>query len=258
MREQINAFLSNDSSFGRLMTRLYVMICANLLFVLFSMPVVTAGPAWAALCYTMLKVLRGDGSVKPFRTFWKGFRGNLKQAGAVWLIALLLVGLGALDLRICAAAGGWIGTLRYAVYALGMALLVLLIYLFPVMAAFENTLPSLLRSALYFALHRPWKFLVLLFFHAFPMLLTYTDPQDLPLYAFLWTFIGFGAVAMLTARLLLPEFEPYLPLVDGCGDFVLDEDGNRLMPGDEEKAASQGGREETVEEILEEMRKLGM
>ena len=79
-----------------------------------------------------------------------------------------------------------------------------------------------------------------------------------PLYAFLWTFFGFGAIAMLTARLLLPMFSPLLPLVDQAGDFILDENGNPLRPGDEDKAPDQGPHEKSEAEILEEMKKLGM
>ena len=59
--------------------------------------------------------------------------------------------------------------------------------------------------------------------------------------------------------LLLPEFEPFLPLVDECGDFILDpETGKPLMPGEEYKLAPEdfgSGPEETDEQVLEEMRK---
>ena len=43
MRELMSSFLSNDSAFGRLMTRCGVVIGANLMFVLFSLPVITIG-----------------------------------------------------------------------------------------------------------------------------------------------------------------------------------------------------------------------
>ena len=45
MRERINAFLSNESSFGKLMTKLGIIIGANLMFALFSLPVFTVGAA---------------------------------------------------------------------------------------------------------------------------------------------------------------------------------------------------------------------
>lgn len=258
MRERINAFLSNESSFGRLMTKLGIIIGANLMFVLFSMPVLTLGAAWAALDHVMLKTLRGDGVLNPFKQFWVGFKSNFKQATVAWLLALAVLALGWLDVRFLLHMGGPMVSFRYAVYGVGAVLLIGLIYLFPTMAAFSNKLPVLFRSGYYFALKKPLRLIVLLFFHVFPLFLTYTDAQMMPLYVFLWTFFGFGAIAMLTAKLLLPLFTPHLPLVDEAGDFIFDENGNQLRPGDEDKRADQGPREKSEAEILEEMKKLGM
>ena len=106
MRDQINAFLSNDSSFGKLMTKIGIIIGANLMFVLFSLPVVTMGAAWTALCHVMLKTLRSDGVLNPFRQFWVGFRGNFKQATIAWIAALALVAFGYVDVQICLGADG--------------------------------------------------------------------------------------------------------------------------------------------------------
>lgn len=258
MRDQINAFLSNDSSFGRFMTRLGIMIGANLMFVLFSLPFVTLGAAWAALDFVMLKTLRGDGEVNPFTQFWIGFRDNFKQATLVWLAALLIAALAAVDVRFLMHMGGSMVSFRYAIYAVLLLLLAELIYLFPLMAAFSNRLPVLLRGAFAFALRKPLKLLVLLFFHIFPIALTYLDAQNMPLYAFLWAFIGFGALAMLTSHLLLPEFRPLLPLVDEDGCFVLDEDGRRLIPGEGSVPVQGLAHEKSEAEILKEMEKLGM
>lgn len=258
MRERINAFLSNESTFGKLMTKLGIIIGANLTFVLFAMPVLTIGAAWVALDHVMLKTLRGDGVLNPFKQFWIGFKTNFKQATVAWLITLAVAVIGWIDVRFLLHQGGQMVSFRYAIYAVGGILLIGLIYLFPCMAAFSNKLPVLFRSGYYFALKKPLKLIVLLFFHVFPLLLTYLDAQMMPLYAFVWTFFGFGAIAMLTAKLLLPLFIPHLPLVDQSGDFILDEEGNKLMPGDEDKLTDGGPGEKSDREILEEMKKLGM
>ena len=52
------------------------------------------------------------------------------------------------------------------------------------MAACSNRLPVLLCGAFAFALRKPLKALVLLFFHIFPIALAYLDAQNMPLYAF--------------------------------------------------------------------------
>ena len=260
MHELIQGLISNESLFGRIMTRIGTVIAANILFVLFSMPVVTAGAAFAALHHTMFKMLRSKDAINPFKQYWKGFTGNFKQATITWLIALVLIVIGWFNVRICQQAGGFIGSIRYGVYALGIILFIILVYLFPTMAAFSDTLPNLIRNSIYWAIRKPFKLLVSLFFHFFPMFLTYTDRHFLPLYAFIWTTFGFAAIVLLTDYLLLSEFEPYLPLVDECGDFIINpETGRPYMPGEEEliEAESTGEAPEmSEEEILEEMRKL--
>lgn len=261
----ISSFLSNDSPFGKVMTKIGIIICANLLFILFSLPVVTVGASYAALYHVMLKTLRSDGNINPFKQFWKGFKSNFKQATIAFISIVILVVIGYFNIKICRQAEGFISYFQYGVYALGVLCAIAVIYLFPTMAAFDDTLPNLIRNGLYFAFHKPWFIPVNLFFHIFPLYLTYSDPQMMPLYAFLWFIFGFGAIAMLTARLLIKDFSKYLPLVDENGDFILDENGNTIMPGSEEEKAyyesgdgSGSGHEMTDDEILDDMRKLDM
>ena len=154
-----------------------------------------------------------------------------------------------MDFRLLRQAGGALDPLRYPLIALAVLGAVLLIYLSPVMAAFEDTLAHLLRNALFFAVRKLWKVPVILFFNIFPLYLTYSDPQMMPLYAFIWPFFGFGAAAMLNASLLLPEMKPYLPRVDAFGNFLSDDEEDETLPEAEEEPAGKA---------LRDMEKLGM
>ena len=257
----VGGLLDNDSKFGRLMTRLGIIIAANLLFVIVSMPVITIGPAFVALYHVMLKTLRGDGQINPFKEFWKGLKSNFKQSILLWILSLLVGVFFYFDFKIVMHAEGLIGKVRYPLFAIAFVLLGVLLYTFYTMAAFADTIPHLIRNAIFFMIKNPWNMIVILFFHVFPMYLTYSDPQTMPLYAFIWVFFGFGAIAMIGASLLLPLMKPYLPLVNELGDFILDEEGNVVMPGQEEEAmlASDGmAHEPTEQETLEMMMKLGM
>ena len=64
----ISSFMSNESSFGRVMTKIGIIICANLMFVFFSIPVVTIGASLTAMYHVMLKTLRGKGNINPMHT----------------------------------------------------------------------------------------------------------------------------------------------------------------------------------------------
>ena len=232
----------NDSRFGQLMTRLGIIIGANLLFVLVSLPVITALPAAVALYHVMLRVLRSDGVVNPFREFFKGLKTNFRQSLILEGLLAVFVFLCYADLKFCAQAGGVFTGFRFAIYILAAAVLIVTVYVLPVMAAFEDTLPHLCRNAVFFAARKPWKIVVLLFFDVFPLYLTYTDPQTLPLYAFLWATFGFGAVAMIGASLLVGDFARYLPPLE---EPALEEDET-------------SGTETRAKKSLEEMKRLGM
>jgi len=255
--------MSNESPFGRLMTKIGIIICANLMFVLFSLPVVTIGASYTALYRVMFKTMRSGGVTNPFKQFWIGFKTNFLQSTIVWVVFAALMVLLYFDVKICANAGPPISFFQYGAYAVALILTLVLIYTFPSIAAFEGKIKDHIRNAIYFSFHKPWFIPVNLFFHIFPLYLTYSDPHLLPLYAFCWFFFGFGAIVMLTARLLIKDYNKYLPLVDDFGDFILTEDGKMIMPGTPaEKAyfASQNpsGGEKTEEEILEEMKMLDM
>ena len=241
MNNLIQGFLDNDSFFGRFMTKLGIIIAANIMFVLLSIPFFTIGAGFSALYYVMFRTLRGDGVVNPFKEFWAGLKANFKQATISWIIFVLLIAFLLTDIRICKAAGGALDLVKIGVYALGAAAVIIYLYLIPVMTVFRDTLPHLIRNAVYFLIKKPWKTVVILFFDIFPFVLTYSDLQSLPLYAFLWVLCGFGLQAMLGATLLLPEFAPYLA-------------------SKEEKAGEEAAEPEshmrTEEEILEDMRKL--
>ena len=255
--------MSNESPFGRLMTKVGIIICANLMFILFSLPVVTIGASFTALYRVMFNTMRSGGVTNPFKQFWIGFKSNFLQSTIVWVAYAALMVLLYFDVRICANAGPPISFFYYVAYAVPLILTLVLIYTFPSIAAFEGKIKEHIRNAIYFSFHKPWFIPVNLFFHIFPLYLTYSDPHLLPLYAFCWFFFGFGAIVMLTARLLIKDYNKYLPLVDDFGDFILTEDGKMIMPGTpEEKAyfASQNpsGGEKTEAEILEEMKMLDM
>ena len=168
MNNLIQGFLDNDSFFGRFMTKLGIIIAANIMFVLLSIPFFTIGAGFSALYYVMFRTLRGDGVVNPFKEFWAGLKANFKQATISWIIFVLLIAFLLTDIRICKAAGGALDLVKIGVYALGAAAVIIYLYLIPVMTVFRDTLPHLIRNAVYFLIKKPWKTVVILFFDIFP------------------------------------------------------------------------------------------
>ena len=259
---QFLGFMGNDTVFGKLMTRLGIIIAANLMFVLCSIPVVTVGAGWAAMYYCLMRTLRSDGEINPFKEFWKGFKDNFKQATATWLLTLALLLYLALEWYWCGQFGGLFLIFRLGLIVIAASVVFVAIYIFPTMAAFEASIRDLIRDSIFFAFKKPLNLLVILFFHIFPMYLTYSDLQSLPLYAFIWCLCGFASVGMITSSLLIREFTPYLPEVDEFGNILTEEEieerRRQEASGEGSGAEGMAMREKSQEEILAEMEKLGM
>lgn len=218
----VQGFLDNDSYFGKFMTKVGIIIGANLMFVLCSIPFFTIGPGLVALYHVMLKTLRGDGVLNPFKEFLIGFKNNFKQGLISWILFVLIAGFLAVDLKICKQAESLPSFFTYGIYAILAIVVVCYAFLLPTMAAFADSIPHLIRNGLFFAVRKPIPTLVMLFFDVFPLFLTYTDKQNMPLYAFLWCMFGFGAIAMLGSTLLIGQFNEFLPKDDDDVDVYED------------------------------------
>ena len=230
----LRGFMDNDSAFGQMMLRAWAFIICNLCFLVTALPVVTAGAGWAAMDYALMKTMKNRETAAPFRDFWHGFRVNFKQATLSWLAGALLLGFLGLEWYWCRQFGGAFRAFQIGILVIGVLVLIVLIYIFPTMAAFEATLPQLVKNCIYFAFTRPHYLLVILFVHIVPLAMTYLFLQLLPL------FFGFAAVSGVTVSLLLREFRPYLKK-----DAAVE-------------AQEEENSQKPEEEILKEMEKLGM
>ncbi len=213
MRERITAFLDNDSAFGRAMGKCGLLIGANLMFIIFSFPVITAGPALIALFTITLKMLRGQ-DVSPIREFWRAFKANFRQGMIIWLLFLLLAFIAVSDVRFLVDSTGIMRYFKYMVYFVSGFALVIFVHLLPVTAAFEGKLPRLFGNAFYFAARNPTRALLIAAIFVGPMVLTYADLQRLPLYAFLWVMCGFSLVALAVSKCLIGDFNRFLPEIE--------------------------------------------
>lgn len=87
---------SPDSEFMLTVSKMVDYIIVNLLCVLFSIPIITAGAAMTAKFYVAMKLERGE-EPQVFQAFFKAFCENFKQATSIWAIALVLSGVIAWD-----------------------------------------------------------------------------------------------------------------------------------------------------------------
>lgn len=131
----------------------------SILWIALCLPVVTIGPATAALYYAVVKCVRGRES-GAFGCFFRSFRENLKTGLAATLIVLpaaaLLLGVHHIARWYGTRTGGLLYILYIAQYFALMVPAGVLCWLFPLLGRFEYQVGSLFRTALQLAVaHLP-------------------------------------------------------------------------------------------------------
>ena len=120
----------------------------NLLWVLFSLPMVTIGASTTAL-YSVLIKMRNGKEGKLFLDFWDAFRKNFRQATVIWLIIALAAAVFTTDIVYFVNMGDLTGTIFAMVFlGLDVILLYMSLYVFPMQAVFDNSIATTLKSAL--------------------------------------------------------------------------------------------------------------
>lgn len=145
----IKTFFSNEGKYGQVMGRLFDLILLNVLMIICSIPVFTMGAAITAVYDMSLRMLRNEEN-SIVKGFFRAFKSNFRQATCVWLVVLLFAAISYGDIeagKLLAVYG-----LRIPLAIAGgiqMALvLVLLPYVFSLIARFENTLADVLKNSI--------------------------------------------------------------------------------------------------------------
>ena len=133
-----------------------IVDCAilSILWLIFSIPVITFGASTSALYYTVNKVIRHNRS-HVWREFWGSFKANFKQSTIVWLILLVftyVLGVDCIFLYNMIKAGtvaSWI-LAPFAVTALFVVMWG--IYTFAYIARFQASLKVIMKNSAFFVI----------------------------------------------------------------------------------------------------------
>lgn len=136
------------------------VLIAGFLWLVCSVPVVTMGPASAALYYTVVKVVRRKRDTVG-SAFFHSFKSNLGQGTAAFLVYLAYGAV--IGAYVYAAYSGWkngFGVSPYVLVAAGIVLaapwFLTVVYIFPVISRFQARLGRQILYALHMAVgHLP-------------------------------------------------------------------------------------------------------
>lgn len=150
-----------DSPFWERMSKLYSIIVLNFLWVLFSLPIITVGPSTVALHRCMFQVINGE-EMNVIGEFYQYFKLNFKRN---MLTGIIVVGFGVLLLssqHFYLEVANQTSQMIYYIYLfLSLLFVLFLVYVFPVLGAFEGSLLELFRTSLFLAIkHLPMSILM--------------------------------------------------------------------------------------------------
>ncbi|MDE7322591.1 MAG: DUF624 domain-containing protein [Lachnospiraceae bacterium] len=194
-----------DSPLMNFLNKVADIMILNVMFMIFSIPVFTIGASFSAAYYMGFKMVKNE-ETYIVKGFWKAFRENFKQATAIWLIVLVILGVLMVDYRIIAYSGiefaQWI---QIAVVTVTVVLFMGLVFIFPLQARFVNPVKNTIKNAFLMALSHLPTALLLVAIYALPVVVFYFVPQILPVLI----LMAFGVVIYVKSFLLLRVFKKY-------------------------------------------------
>ncbi|MCI8559582.1 MAG: DUF624 domain-containing protein [Dorea sp.] len=198
-----------DNVIVRALTRLFDLILLNVLWLLCSLPVVTLGAATAAMYSVTLKMAgKEEGYIA--KDFFMAFKQNLKKGVIIWL-GLLTAGIViGLDFVVLQKIPGVIGNILTVFLGIAAAVYIIeLIFVFPILARFENTIRDTIINGFLIPVSRlPYAAAVLLM-TVMCVILTLLNQFTVMAGAVIFSSVGTALLAFANSFLLREMFRQY-------------------------------------------------
>ena len=147
----MNHLFNLDGPVLQFINKIVYSVYLNILWFICSIPIVTIGASTTALFYVTLKISKNEeGSIT--KAFFHSFKENLRQGTVIWLILLafgIILGIdGYVLYHMRFENVFW--TLCTAVFCVAAAAYaIILMYIFPLLARFDNTIGAMFKNALF-------------------------------------------------------------------------------------------------------------
>lgn len=261
-------FFNLDSPIMVFLGKVANLMVLNILTIVCCIPVVTSGAAITALYYVTIKMARGE---DPYivKNYFKSFKENFKQSTIIWLIMLVVAFIIYMDWRIIYQMpdSTFVKFMKIMIVIVTIFILLTVLYIFPVLARFENTIRNTIKNAFFISILNLPKSVLIVLIHLLPVAAVMLTVQAVP-FVFL---LGIPAVAYISSMLFVRVFKRFEPEEEEEGDpdaplsFIVEEErakqeairkqeeSERLGTVREEETPAE--TEETVEEKTAEIQK---
>ena len=183
------------------------LLWLNILTILCCIPIITAGSAITALYYMTIKIVKNEEGYIT-RSYFKSFKENLKQSTILWILILIVSFVIYMDYYIIQYSGlDFPKALVIILSIIPIILVMILQYVFPLQARYENKIKDTLKNALLVSISNLPKTVLLILIKIIPIALFYFIPQITPIIL----MFGFSFVALLDSFILVSIFKKIEP-----------------------------------------------
>lgn len=194
-------------------SKLGELFLLSIIYVVSCVPIVTFGAATSALYYVTLKMAEGK-RYYIWEDYVKSFKANFKQATIIWVIYACACAVVAADLLLAGSFEMQLGSVIAVIAIVLTIFLVLLgLYVFPLLARFDNTVLKTMKNAVLIAIRHLPSTIAVALLHAVPLLVAFFSVQAfIKGFPAIMVFVA-APLAYLESKLFVKVFYNYYPKV---------------------------------------------
>lgn len=178
----MNKIFGLDSPLIQFLNKVADLMWLNILTAICCIPVITIGASLTSAHYVALKMKRNEEGYIA-KEFFKAFKMNFKQSTLIWLILLLIAAVIGADLYIMKKADlGIPEFFQVIIMAIGILVLFMAVWVFPVQSKFVNTLGQTMKNAFSLSVIQIPKTLLMIVMYVAPPVLCIFFMQVFPFY----------------------------------------------------------------------------
>lgn len=212
----LSGLFNYDNPVWRFIGKFWDVLIVNVLWVVCSIPVVTIGASTTAMYYVTLRLVRDDDGY-TFRSFFKSFKENFKQATIIWLIFLAVGALLAFDLYyfVRLVSPSTFRTVMITAF-LSMAFIwtAMFTYVFPLQARFYNPVKRTIFNSFFMSVRHVFSTIGMVAADGAILFLSVTFIPQL-------TIFGVALIAFFNSFFFNNIFKKYMPKEEKPADMEL-------------------------------------
>jgi len=198
-------FNLNDNPIMRGLARIFDLVVLNLLFIICSVPIITIGASTTAMYAVTLKMVKNEEGY-IVKGFLQAFKENFKMSTKAWLIMFPVSLLVYINILLSMEMPS-LGSLFMVIFIIiGMLVIFVGVYVYPLIARYENSLKATFRNALLLAIGRLPYTILLVIIHVAPVIITVIDLHTFVYGIMIWLMIGFSLINWCCSMILRRVF----------------------------------------------------